>query len=62
MENKYYTPNIKELREGLECVYTTLNNGFIDQGGFLNPINHNEDDLYVGELEIYDLLTLYDGA
>lgn len=60
MENKYYQPELSELHVGLECVYTTLNNGFIDQGGFLNPTHHTADDLFVGDLESWDLMHLID--
>lgn len=58
--SKYYTPQIEELRVGLECVHTTLSNGFTEQGGFLEPQNHYEDDLYVGPLYPFDLRDLFE--
>lgn len=65
MENRiknkyYYTPELSEIRPGLECVHTTLNQGFIEQGGFLEPQNHWEDDLYVGELDVSDIRALFE--
>lgn len=60
--NKYYKPTEDEIRVGLECVYTTLDNGFREDS-FLNPENHGEDDIMTGEIESLDLsllLRLYD--
>ena len=57
---KYYTPEISEIRPGLECVWTTLDRGFTEQGGFLEPQNHREDDIRVGKLDVVDTRDLFE--
>lgn len=42
--SEYYIPEIEEIRVGLKCVYSTLNNAF-SPSCFLKPENHYEDDL-----------------